>query len=231
MSKFPRSFQPEDVARWQRIALVVGIVATVICAVGAPFSPTQFFRAWLAAYQFYLGLGLGCLVVLMIYHLTGGAWGYLIRRVLEAGTRTLPLLALLFIPIGCGLVYLYIWARPEEVEHSRTLQHQQVYLNARFFWGRAFVYFSMWSVIAYFLNSWSRQQNEAADPCVPDRLARLSAPGLIIYGVTITFASVDWVMSLQPSFRSTIFGPLVASGQLLSAHAFALVVLAWVASR
>ena len=110
--------------------------------------PEQFFRAYLVSFCFYLGLPLGSLAILMLYHLTGGAWGFLIRRLLEAGLRTLPLFAVLFAPIACGLEYLYVWARPEIVGQSKSLQWQQIYLNAPFFWVRAAIYFVAWIMLA-----------------------------------------------------------------------------------
>jgi hypothetical protein len=230
MTTLPAS-RREELERLQWRALGVGVVALLVCAIGAPFSPAQFFRAYLAAHQFVLGIALGCLAILMLYHLTGGAWGFLIRRVLEAGTRTLPLLAVLFLPVAAGMPILYPWARPELVEADPDLQHKQIYLNAPFFWGRAALYFFLWIVIAVFLNRLSRRQDETGDARLSDWLGRLSAPGLVVYGVSITFASVDWVMSLQPAFRSTIFGPVFASGQLLSGLACALLVLAWLVAR
>lgn len=121
------------------------------------------FRAYLASYLFYQGIGLGCLAILMIYYVTGGAWGFLIRRFLEAGTRTLPLLALLLIPIGGGLRYLFVWARPEEVAADPNLQWKQIYLNVPFWWGRAVLYFVIWLNLTYLLNAWSRRQEETGD--------------------------------------------------------------------
>jgi hypothetical protein len=221
----------ERLERLQWRALVVGAVALAVCVVGAFFSPTQFFRAYLVAYLFFLGLAHGCFAILMIYHLTGGAWGFLIRRVLEAGMRTLPLMAVLFIPIACGVEFLYDWADPSLVAASRALQHKQVYLNVPFFIGRAVLYFVLWVGIAFLLSRWSREQDRTGDPALARRLTSLSGPGLAVYGVTITFASVDWVMSLQPAFRSTIFGPLFASGELLTGFACALVVMAWLVAR
>jgi hypothetical protein len=167
----------------------------------------------------------------MLYYLTGGAWGFLIRRPLEAGMRTLPLLAVLFIPVGYGVGYLYLWARPEEVADIKGLQHQQIYLNVPFFWGRAVLYFVLWVGIAGLLSMWSRRQDQTGDPRFARRLIQLSGPGLAVYGISITFASVDWVMSLQPGFRSTIFGPLFASGEVLSGLACAIIVLAWLIVR
>jgi hypothetical protein len=226
---------PQDLRRevdrrqWQ--ALVLGVAALVPCVVGAFFDPPQFFRAYLAAYQFFLGFALGSMVILTIYHLTGGAWGFLVRRTLEAAMRTLPLLAVLFVPIACGLPYLYLWAQDWQVKAFKDLQHKEVYLYPPFFWGRAALYFILWMGMAYLLNAWSRRQDEAESPRPGRKMTRLSGPVLIVYGITITFASVDWLMSLQPSFHSTIFGPIYAGGQILSALCLALIVLAWLLVR
>ncbi len=211
-------------------ALIVGAVALVVCVVGAFFDPTQFFSAYLAAYVFWLGVGLSALVILMIYHLTGGAWGFLVRRILEASARTLPLLAILFIPVACGVTYLYIWAGPHAAEYE-SLRHKQIYLNVPFFIGRAVFYYVVWCGFAYLLDRWSVAQDRTDDPRFRLWMRRLSGPGLLIYGLTVTFAAVDWIMSLEPAFHSTIFGPLVASNGLISAHAFTLLVLCWLARR
>jgi len=238
MSTLPSS-QRAEVDRLERIALGVGVVSLLACVLGALLSPAQFFRAYLTAYQFYLGLPLGCMAIVMVYHLTGGAWGFLIRRLLEAGMRTLPLVAILFIPIACGLGYLYLWAWPEIVAVNKNLQGKMIYFNLpflypdlpSFWWLRAVLYFIVWLTIASFLNRWSAQQDETGSPLLPRKFRLLSAPGLVIYGLTITFASVDWVMSLQPTFHSTIFPPLFAVGQMLSGLAFAIVVLGWLITR
>jgi hypothetical protein len=223
--------QRESLNVLQRRALVVGVVALVVCVVGAFFSPTQFFRAYLAAYVFCLGLGLGSLVILMVYHLTGGAWGFLVRRILEAATRTIPLLAVLFIPVACGIYHLYLWTDPQIVAADPGLQYKHIYLNVPFFLGRAVLFFVLWSLLAYLLSRWSRLQDQSGDPAATRRMRRLSGPGLVIYGLSLTFAAVDWIMSLQPSFHSTIFGPLVAASELLTALSFAILVLVWLASR
>ncbi len=231
MSNFIPRPHASEVNRVQRWALIVGVIALVICVVGAFFNPEQFFSAYLAAYLFYFGLAIGSLAIFMIYSITGGAWGFLIQRILEAGMRTLPYLALLFIPLFFGLRHLYIWARPEEVATYADLQHKQVYLNIPFFCARAVAFFAIWIVIAFILSRWSRKQDESDDVRLGLWQAKLSGPGLVILGITITFAAVDWLMSLQPKFHSTIFGPLVMAGQITSAQALALVVLAWLAPR
>ncbi len=218
----------ERVPRW---SLGIGVLALIPCIIGAFFSPEQFFRSYLSAYLFILGIGLGCLVILMIFHVTGGAWGFVIRRFLEAGARTLPLLALLIIPVGCGLTFLFHWARPDEVAADSNLQWKQPYLNVPFWWGRAVLYFVLWIGLAYLLTYWSRRQEETGNPRFPFLQEKLSAPGLVIYGICIHFACVDWIMSLETTFRSSIFGPLTASGQLLSALAFIVILLPMLLDR
>jgi hypothetical protein len=230
MSKFFPVTHNDRRLRLMRVALVAAGACLAACIAGAFLIPDlqQFLRAYLSAYLLVLGLGLGCMVVLMVYHLTGGAWGFLLRRTLEAGARTLPLLAVLFIPIGLGMAELYPWARPEAVEASKNLQHKAIYLNVPFVWGRAVLFFVLWVGCAWLLNVWSRKQDQADGPHMTERLANLSGPALVVYGLAITFASVDWVMSLQPSFHSTIFAPIIASGQLLSGFAAAIIAFTWV---
>ncbi len=210
----------------QRRALVVGAAGVVLCGVGVFFNPVQFFRSYLLAYLFWLGIPLGCLAILMLHHLVGGAWGALIRRVLEAGTRTLPLLVFLFVPLLFGVHELYLWARPEVVANDLLLQRKSSYLNIPFFMLRSALYFVVWLAVSYLLNKWSlRQDRTGADP-FERRMRLLSGPGLVLYVVTATFAYVDWMMSLEPHWFSTIYGILAIVGQLLATLAFAVVVTA-----
>jgi hypothetical protein len=222
---------PVDLRSWQLPALGVGGAASVVCVLGALLSPAQFFRAYLAAYIFFLGLGLGCMAILMVYYLTGGAWGFLSRRILEAGMRTLPLLAVLFVPVACGVGYLYPWAQPALVAADPRLQRQQIYLNAPFFCVRAGLFFVLWLAFAYFLGSWSDAQDRTGDERLQSRCGSLSGAGLVVYGISLHFAAVDWVMSLQPMFHSTIFGPLLATGQIVSAMSLVIVVVSCLALR
>lgn len=218
-------------ARWLRRPLGVGLVAAAACVVGAVLHPAEFLRVYLAAYLFFLGLSLGSMAILLIYRLTGGAWGFLLRRILEAATRTIPLLAVLFTPIAVGLQYLYLWAQPAAVAVDAKLQHQQFYLNRPYFWIRAAIYFVLWMGIAWLLSRWSRAQDRPGGARRSAWGTRTSGVAAVIYGLTIHFASVDWLMSLQPHYHSTIFGPIVAVGQILSALAFSLLVLAMVVRR
>lgn len=212
-------------ARWQRLqvgALIVGLIGLGACALAGMNDRSQVFRSYLPAYLFCLGIGLGSLALLMVHHLTGGAWGWTIRGVAESAAGTIWLLALLFLPLVFGLKDLYPWAQwnPEEIEHSGILRQKSLYLNATGFQIRAVIYFVIWLGLAFLLRPW-----HAADPtrseAEENRQQTVSAPGLILFALSVTFASVDWVMSLEPMWYSTIFGLLFGVSQALSAMAFA----------
>ncbi|MEX2260811.1 MAG: hypothetical protein WD696_02610 [Bryobacteraceae bacterium] len=209
-----------DLDRYRKMAGMVGAAALLLCAIGGLFSPEQFFRSYLTAYVFVIGIALGSLAIIMLHHLTGGAWGLVIRRLLESVTRTLPLMAVLFLPLAFGVRYLYIWARPEVMARDAILQHKEAYLNVPFFLARAVLYFAVWLAVAYFLNRWSLEQDQRGPEPMARKMQLLSGPGLLLYGATVTFASVDWVMSLDPHWFSTIYGVLFMGGQALSAMAF-----------
>jgi len=210
---------------FQKQSLFVGSAGVALSIAGAFLSPAQFFRSYLLAYLFWVGIALGSSALVMLHNLTGGAWGAVIRRVLESGMRTLPLMALLFLPLLLGLHELYEWARPEHVAHDVLLQRKTFYLNIPFFLLRAVVYFSVWLGIAYLLTRWSSEHERTAELSVLRRLEALSGPGLVLYGGTVTFAAIDWVMSLEPHWYSTIYGLLFIVGQALTTLAFAIVVL------
>ncbi|MGE5444003.1 MAG: hypothetical protein ACM3SR_05285 [Ignavibacteriales bacterium] len=206
--------------RVQKYSLIIGALSLALCVVGAFFNREQFFRSYLLAYVFWIGIALGCFAVLMMYYLVGGLWGVVIRRLLESGTRTLPLMVLLFMPIAFGLSDLYIWARPEAVARDELLQQKSGYLNVPFFLIRAVIYFAVWIGIAYFFNKWSLEQDRTAEPSLIRRLRTLSGPGMVLYWLTATFASVDWIMSLEPHWFSSAYGMIIIAGQVLVTLAF-----------
>jgi len=220
---------PPMVGEFQRRALIVGIAGVAICVLGAFFNSEQFFRSYLLAYVFWVGIALGCFAILMLQHMSGGAWGLVIRRVLESATRTFPLLAVLFIPVAVGVRSIYIWAGPHAGEGNEALQHaldhKAPYLNVPFFIGRAVFYFAIWILLSYLLNKWSLEQDRTKHRPLTTRLQGISGPGLVLYGFTVTFASIDWLMSLEPQWFSTIFGVLIMGGQGLSAMAFIIAVV------
>ena len=216
----------ERLRRGHTRATIAGVVGLVALAAGGFGNPDQFFRSYLPAFVFVFGIALGSLALLMLQHMTGGAWGMMIRRILEAGARTLPLVALMFLPIALGLSRLFIWAVPEAVAKDAILQQKALYLNAGFFYARAAVYFAVWIALALTLSRWSAAQDAQAPAGDERRFRIVSGPGLVIYGITVTFASVDWIMSLDPHWFSTIFGMILMAGQALGALAFAVAVLA-----
>jgi len=212
--------------RIRRPALIVGAIGLAACVAGWIVDPTQFFRAYLVAYLFWTGVTLGCLAILMLQHVTGGTWGAVIRRLLESGSRLLPMMAVLFVPIAVGVRHLYEWARPEVVAGDAVLQFKSLYLNVPFFLVRAAIYFVAWIVVARLLNAWSLDQDRTAAHAPVRRMELLSRGGLVLYGFTITYASVDWIMSLAPHWYSTIFPLIVMGGQAVSAFGLVIPVFA-----
>ncbi len=204
----------------QQRALVAGGAGLAASVAGLLISPDQFFRSYLVGFLLWAGVALGCLALLMLHHIVGGGWGYVIRRLLEAGTRTFPLLAALFLPVVIGIPQLYEWSNGAVVQSDEVLRHKAVFLNVPFFLGRAVFYFAVWMGLSWLLNKWSAEQDRAADPRLYRRFQALSGPGLILYGLTATFAAVDWGMSLEAHWFSTIYGVLFIVGQVLSAFAF-----------
>jgi hypothetical protein len=220
---------PPVVKTIQQRSLLVGLVFGVIVAVGAWLQPDQFFRAYLIGFMAWLGVTLGSMAILMLRHLTKGAWGMVIRRILGAAMRCSPLMAVLFLPLLFGIRRLYIWARPlDTIADKHLREHLQeitkTYLTVNGFVVRAIIYFAIWNLLSYFLTKWSAEQDRPQGRDNSSRFKALSGPGLILYGFTITFAAIDWVMSLDPSWISTIFGLSFLIGQVLSALCFAIVV-------
>lgn len=232
---------PPEADRYQRLSLIVGLVFTAILALGFFLSPREMvFRSYLLAYIFWIGIALGCLAILMLQHLSGGAWGLVIRRVLESATRTLPLMAILFVPIIFGLGHLYEWTHIDQLANAQTLEeqhlykilkHKSAYLNVPGFLLRTLLYFVIWGALAFLLNKWSGEQDRTAERRFTIRLQAISGPGLVLFVLTVTFASVDWVMSLDPEWFSTIFGLLFVAAWALSSFAFVIAVMALLAAR
>ena len=207
-------------------SLLVGLLCIALSATQFSADRTRFLYSYLMGYLFWIGMSLGALAFLMIHHLVGGGWGMVIRRSLEAATRTLPLMALLFTPFLLALPDLYSWADPKAVAGDPLLQHKSLYLNPRFFTLRVILYFAVWFLFAFAMNHFSHAQDRGKDPRVALRRLQLwSGPGLLFYVVTFTFASFDWVMSLDPHWFSTIFGLLFVIGHGVGAMALMIVVV------
>jgi hypothetical protein len=207
----------------QQRSLIFGIVGAIAAVAGAFVAPESFYSAYLTGYMFWLGLSLGCMAILMLYHLVGGAWGTVIRRLLESGMMTLPLMFVLFIPILLNLPKLYFWARPDGLSDPKIADIAHSYLNFNGVLIRYIAYFVIWIGMAYFLNRWSSEQDSIAGQSTL-RFRALSSIGLVIYSLTISFAVIDWVMSLQARWISTIYGMLFIAGEALSAFCFCVVI-------
>jgi hypothetical protein len=215
--------------RFERPAMIVGILGLAASGLGAVIARDQFFRSWMLSSLFWLAIALGALPLLMLHHLVGGKWGFAIRRILEAASRMLPLMAVLFIPILFGIHSLYEWSHADIVAGDEILKHKSSYLNVPFFTGRAAFYFLVWIVFGWLLNRWSAEQDRTGQLSILPRLQKLSGAGLVVYALTITFASTDWVMSLEPHWFSTIYGMMFMVGQVLTTLAFAVAILALLA--
>ena len=215
----------------QQRLFVAGAVGLAVSVIGAIFNLTQFMQSYLMAYMLCLGVTLGCLALGMVHQLSGGAWGVLIRRQIGAASRVIPVMTVLFLPIALGMHRLYPWTNADLVAHDEVLQHKHLYLNTPFFLVRAAIYFGVWNTLAYFLNRLSLEQDTNPDPRIARRMQLLSAAGLVAYGLTITFASFDWLMSLEPHWYSTIYGVIILGGQGLSAMAFLIASVVWLSRR
>ena len=218
-----RALRPEEVTIpaghvWNRIPLIGAVCAllgVVACAILGPANPKQFFFSWLVSFLFFLSLALGALFFVLIQYAVQGGWGIVVRRVGETIFATLPVMAVLFLPVLLGLRDLYSWAVPGAAEHDALLQWKAPYLNVPFFLIRAAIYFGSWSVIAFLYYRGSSGQDVTGDPGVSARLRRLAGPAIIVLALTQTFASIDWIMSLTPHWYSTIFGVYFFAGSFV----------------
>jgi hypothetical protein len=215
----------DTLKKYQQTAAFVGLVFLLLLVAGYFFAgPEQFLRSYLVGFFFWFGMGMGCLVLLMIHLVSGGAWGVMIRRPLEAGTRTLYVMWLLFLPLLILAPKLYFWADPAHAA-DKIVQAKHLYLNLPFLWIRWLIYGVVWLGLTTLLNKWSRLEDETKSWKYSSALEKLSGPGIVAYFFTITFCAVDYLMSLDVTWASTIYGFLVAAGQALSAMSLVVAVL------
>jgi hypothetical protein len=242
---------PAELGRYRTRALVVGVVFLVVGAAlaflmgqSAGFGGlVHLLRSYLVGFFFVTGVSVGSLAWLCLGHMTGGAWAITSRRLFEAATRCIPLCAVLFIPVIISLfvhervmtdshaLSVYEWSDPAIVAGDPALQHKSAYLNIPFFIVRAAIYFAIWFGMSLILSRWSAAQDRTADPRIRRRMQDISGPGLLLFGLTVTFAAIDWGMSLEPHWFSTIYGLIIMAGWGLSALAFIITVATWLAQR
>lgn len=222
---------PAEVGRLERRAWMVGGAGVLLSALGALLDLDRFLQAWLVAWLLWIGVAFGCFAVLALHHLSRGAWGLMIRRPLEAAARTLPMLGLLFLPIAIFPGRLYPWAQPEMVAANELLAHKTAWLNQPFFIARTALYVLLIGGLAFLLSRLSRRQDETADTDLFRRMQTISGPALGLYALVATLASVDWIMSLDPLWYSSLFGVYFIGGQAVSAFAFVVPAALWLAGR
>ena len=203
---------------WNRIPVIAGAIAllgAVACAILGAANPKQFFFSWLVAFLFFQSLALGGLFFVLIQYASQGGWGVVLRRIGETIFSTIPVMAVLFIPVLFGLHDLYEWSHADAVEHDALLRWKSPYLNVPFFLIRMVLFFGIWSFIAIVYFRGSRGQDTTGDPGVSARLRKFAGPAIIVLALTQTFAAIDWIMSLTPHWYSTMFGVYFFSGSWL----------------
>lgn len=233
MADRDRFYAGDDITRLRTLALGVGGITLIAWLVGLYFNPEQALRSWLVGWIFWGGIGIGSIGIILLQYLTGGAWGVVIRRVAEAGSRTLPMVVLLFLPIAIGLKSLYEWTHLPPTDPA--MQHRGWFMTPESWYLRSVAYFILFGVMAYLLNKWSAAQDRTDNyEDAAGYLAtatRFSGPAMVFYALLVSFAAVDWVMMLDPHFFSTIWGLLFVAGWALSCFCFGVVVLAYLSDK
>jgi hypothetical protein len=220
-------------------ALFLGAAGIVCLAVGWTLGAVRndglryFYHAYLVNYCFYLSIALGSLFFVALHHVTRAGWSVAVRRLAEFLAADMVLLAVLFLPILVPMLFgnqsLYPWTDPAVVSRSEPLQHKASYLNVPFFAVRCALYFAFWWAMSRFFFIRSLKQDQSGDPRLTTQMERVSGPALLLFALTVTFASFDWLMSLQPTWFSTIFGVYFFSGAAVGA--LGAIILAAVALR
>jgi len=221
---------PKSLGALQRKAWIVGGIGALASVAGLFVDRTQFFRSYLIAWLFCLGIALGCYAIALLHQMSRGAWGVMIRRPLGAASRTLPFLLLGFIPVVLGLEDIFSWARPEAMSDP-LIAHKSWFLNSKAFIGRGVGYFAVWIFFAWILNRMSRKQDEVRSDKLFRRLQAVAAPALILYVITATGASVDWLMSLDPHWYSSLYGMMFVVGHAVAGFAFIIIIGLYLSKR
>lgn len=221
---------PAVIDRWKTVALGLGGIATLVMIAIAVLVPEEreiVLRSWLLGFMFWGGIGIGGLGILHLQYLTGGAWGVVIRRTVEAASRTLPVIFVLFIPLLAGVGYLYKW---NSLAGDRIVEWRGWYLTWEGFGIRAVVYFIILWVMQFLLSRWSARMDSSTNYTDAakhlEQASRFSGPSLVIYAIVVSFAAIDWTMTLDPHWFSTIWGLLYVIGWALACFSFVIALFA-----
>lgn len=223
------TYQLIDRGRFGTLSLGVGIVGLALSTAGYFADARQFFHSYLVSFAFWTSIGLGGLFFTLLHHLVGATWSIVLRRLSESIMMALPLMFVFFLPLVFGRHDLYHWSHHDAVEHDPILQGKAGYLNTPFFVVRTVLYFGIWFVLAWLLHRFSLQQDRGED--TSKRMLTVSAPGMILFALTSTYAAFDWLMSLEPHWYSTIYGVWFFAGGLLTFLCFTAVLAMFLRSR
>jgi len=215
----------------QRNALIVGVIALAVSAIGAFLDSTHFFQSYLFAYMFVSGLFLGSLGIFFLHNVVGGNWGVAIRRFIESGVQTLPVVLLFVIPVLIGIKTLYSWTSPEVQANEFPAAHRAAYMNMPLFIARTVIYFLIWFFFSTRILKMANEHDRTGDPALFKKIKGASAPALLLFVVTSTYAFIDWIMSLEPSWYSTIYPWMFTVGQVLLTFAFMIALLVLLSDR
>ncbi len=225
MRYVPETYSLQNTGRNVLVLLLVGITALAVSFIGLFSNAEQFYHSYLTALMYWVTLGLGALFFVLLHHLTGAVWSTALRRVAETLALILPVLAIMFIPVLFGMHLLYHWNESTAVAHDALLQKKAAFLNPGFFTIRIIIYFAVWFALSQLLYRASLAQDSDSGFGTEQKLRRISAPGIILFALSLTFAAFDWIMSLDAHWYSTIFGVYIFSGSFLVFLAFIIVFL------
>ena len=225
---------PAELGGLRNIAFGVGLLGVIASVIGYFTDAKTFLHSYATAYAFVLMFPLGGLALMMLNHVTKGAWGVVTRRIFEASARTIPFMAILFLPLlvdAFTTFKVFKWANPDVVAADPIVESKVLYLNSPFFAVRAAIYFVVWTFLAYFISNLSRRQDENGDVSIAQRMQGWSAGGLVAFMIVTSFASFDWLMSLDPHWYSSIYGVYYAVSGALGALAVTILVAVWLSKR
>jgi len=217
--------------RAQRNALVVGVIALAVSLIGLFQNATHFWQSYLFAFIFWSGLALGCLGIFLLHNVVGGNWGVAIRRLIEPGIQTLPLFLIAVIPVLISLKALYSWTDPAVRAHDFAVGHKAFYMSVPFFIIRTIVYFAIWFFFGYRILGMANEHERTGNPALFKKIKGASAPALLIYVLSTTYAFVDWIMSLEPDWYSTIYPWMFTVGEFLLTFSFVIALLILLSDR
>jgi hypothetical protein len=240
-NRLPRELgAPAFVDAWKMRALTIGLVATVIAALlaFADGSIEHVLRAWLLGMVLTFGWAVGGLALLMVQYCSGGKWGLLLRRPLEAMSRTLPLVFVYWLVIALYMKKLYLWAAVTDVKaalasgwideaQAHAIEFKRPMLNPTAFILTGLICFAIWGFYTWRLNTLGLKRDADSPDSTPywiKKFENISGPGIVVYALTMTAAVIYWVMSLDPTWYSSVYGLLFLVGQGYSVLAFSIIV-------